>query len=385
MASIKRRSDGSWRARYRDAAGKEHAHHAATKAAAQRWLDRQTASIVRGDHVDPKAGRVTFEHYAAEWLTTKADVAASTMANVRGRLNRHALPYFGAMQMAAVRPTHARAFVAELVASGLAPSSVKGIALTTGQVFSQAVDDGIVARSPFTNVPMPSDRHTSEMHFLTAEQVNVLADAVDDRYRAAVYTAAFGGLRAGELWALRVARVNVLAATVEVVESMSEAGGLHVGPTKTGKRRTVTVPRFLATMLGEHIGRYPSSDGYVFTAVEGGPVHHRNFRRRHFLPAVAATDELPDGLRWHDLRHTCSAFLIASGRHMEEVKDYLGHSSIRVTSDRYGHLFPRARAAMADALDETFRAASQNSADFSRTSGGVSPLRSARGGHKKPL
>jgi integrase len=83
---------------------------------------------------------------------------------------------------------------------------------------------------------------------------------------------------------------------------------------------------------------------------------------------AVASDELPDGLRWHDLRHTCSAFLIANGRHMEEVKEYLGHSSLRVTSDRYGHLFPQARAAMADALDKTFRAASKGSADFSRTS-----------------
>ena len=80
--------------------------------------------------------------------------------------------------------------------------------------------------------------------------------------------------------------MNVLAGTVEVVASASEAGGWHVGPTKTGKRRTIVVPRFLAVMLGQHIGRHPSSQ-YVFTAAEGGPVHHRNFRRRHFVPAVA--------------------------------------------------------------------------------------------------
>ena len=54
--------------------------------------------------------------------------------------------------------------------------------------------------------------------------------------------------------------------------------------------------------------------------------------------------------------HTCAALLIAAGRHLEEVKTYLGHSSIRVTSDRYGHLFPEARAARAEALDATFRA-----------------------------
>ncbi|MDP9336942.1 MAG: hypothetical protein M3Q30_27015 [Actinomycetota bacterium] len=60
-------------------------------------------------------------------------------------------------------------------------------------------------------------------------------------------------------------------------------------------------------------------------------------------------------MRFHYLRHTCAALLVATGRHLEEVKTYLGRSSIRVTSDRYGHLFPEARAAIADALDATHR------------------------------
>jgi integrase len=216
-------------------------------------------------------------------------------------------------------------------------------------------DDNLVARSPFARVALPAERQHEEMHFLTPEQVNTLADAIDDRYRTAVYLAAYGGLRSGELWALRIERLNVLAATIDVVASMSEAGGLHAGPTKTGKRRTITVPRFLAQMLGEHISRYPSPDGWVFTAAEGGPVHHHNFRHGHYTRAVDAA-ALP-GVRFHDLRHTCAALLIAAGRHLEEVKTYLGHSSIRVTSDRYGHLFPEARAAIANALDARYREA----------------------------
>ncbi len=146
---------------------------------------------------------------------------------------------------------------------------------------------------------------------------------------------------------------------------MSETGGLHAGPTKTGKRRTIVVPRFLAEMPGEHIGRY--SDVYVFTAAEGGAVHHRNFGRRHFAPAAVSVGlggyVKVDGtkhyerIRFHDLRHTCAALLVANGQHMEEVKDHLGHSSIRVTSDRYGHLFRGAHAAIAEALDATYREA----------------------------
>ena len=67
MASIKRRPDGAWRARYRDAAGKEHARHFVRKVDAQRWLDEVTTSIVTGQYVDPRAGRITFRTVAEAW------------------------------------------------------------------------------------------------------------------------------------------------------------------------------------------------------------------------------------------------------------------------------------------------------------------------------
>jgi integrase len=106
-------------------------------------------------------------------------------------------------------------------------------------------------------------------------------------------------------------------------------------------------------MMEKQIRSFPSREGYLFASPEGGPVRHRNFYRRFFRPAVKASGLAPD-LRFHDLRHTCAAILISNGKHLEEVKDYLGHSSIRVTSDRYGHLFPRARVALRDSLESTF-------------------------------
>jgi integrase len=354
------RRDGSkpivvWRARYRGPDSREHSRTFRTKIAAQRWLATVETSKVTGEWIDPALGKILCGDYIDSWLATKSDVTASTKLNIEGRINKHVRPFFADMPVSAVRPSHARTFVADLVSAGLAPSTVKSITLTTSQIFAQAVEDLLIIRSPFGKVSVPADRNREEMHFLTAEEVNRLAAAIDRRYRAAIFLSAYGGLRAGELWALRIERLNVLAGTVDVVASMSEAGGLHSGPTKTGKRRTIVVPRFLAQMLGEHIGRYPSAEGWVFTAGEGGPIHHHNFRNRHYVRATEVA-ELP-GVRFHDLRHTCAALLIAAGRHLEEVKTYLGHSSIRVTSDRYGHLFPEARAALADALDATYRSA----------------------------
>ena len=97
------------------------------------------------------------------------------MANVKGRLDKWACPFFGEMALARAQPTHARAFKADLLAQGLAPSTVKAVLLTTGQVFAQAVDDGLIVRSPFSKIQMPEDREHAEQHFLTVEQVELLA------------------------------------------------------------------------------------------------------------------------------------------------------------------------------------------------------------------
>ena len=200
------------------------------------------------------------------------------------------------------------------------------------------------------------------MHFLTPEQVATLAATINQRFSTLVYAAAYTGMRAGELAALRVPSLNLLAGTVSVTESMMEVGGqLIAGPDQDRSAPDPHPPPLPGRDAREHLGRHPSLDGYVFTMAEGGPVRQRNFYRRHFKPAVLDAG-LPEGLHFHSLRHTCAAFLIADGRHMEEVKDHLGHSSIRVTSDRYGHLFPKARQAVAESLDETFRRAAGSKA-----------------------
>jgi integrase len=99
-------------------------------------------------------------------------------------------------------------------------------------------------------------------------------------------------------------------------------------------------------------GRPRDPDGFVFTAVKGGPLRHNNFYQRIFCPALARAG-LPAQVRFHDLRHTCAALLIAQGAHPKAIQVHLGHSSIQVTMDRYGHLFPDALEQLADRLDAT--------------------------------
>jgi integrase len=194
------------------------------------------------------------------------------------------------------------------------------------------------------------------MLFLDAVEVNRLADAIDEPYGVLVRFAAYTGLRAGELAALRVGRVDLLRGSVDVREAYAEVhGALVLGPTKTYGRRTVALPRFLCDELGAYlVGRDVSPDAHLFTSPDGGPLRQSNFYRRTFKPAVRAAG-LPDGLRFHDLRHTCAALLIAQGAHPRALMERLGHSSVTVSLDRYGHLLPSLDEALVDGLEDTYR------------------------------
>jgi integrase len=139
------------------------------------------------------------------------------------------------------------------------------------------------------------------------------------------------------------------------LEPLKEVQGrLSFGPTKNHERRTVGVPRFLCEQLGTHLAGRSDPNALVFTAPNGGPLRHNAFYKRVFKPGVAAV--LPPSLRWHDLRHTAAALLIGQGAHPRAVMERLGHSSVQVSLDVYGHLFPAVDAALTDGLERIYRA-----------------------------
>lgn len=135
--------------------------------------------------------------------------------------------------------------------------------------------------------------------------------------------------------------------------------GLVYGPPKTYERRSVPLPPALADELGALlVNKRPDRDELLFTAPDGGPLRHRNFMARHFKPAVDVC-AVPVGMRFHDLRHTCAALLINADppAHPLAVMKRLGRSSITVTYNTYGHLFPALEEALTASVDRAYRAA----------------------------
>jgi hypothetical protein len=103
VASIKKRPDGRWRARYRDAAKKEHAKHFDRRVDAQDWLDEKTASLVRHDYVDPDRGRLTVGEWADSFMASRVHLKPKTVASYESLLRTRILPVWASVSLADVR------------------------------------------------------------------------------------------------------------------------------------------------------------------------------------------------------------------------------------------------------------------------------------------
>jgi integrase len=170
-----------------------------------------------------------------------------------------------------------------------------------------------------------------------------------------VLSAAYTGLRFGELAALHIERFDALRKTLRVEESLSEVRGEFVfkSPKSSASRRSVSVPSFVVDELAQHLAQHADGSGLLFSAPSGGPIRRTNFRRRVWLPAVRASVGEP--CTFHDLRHTHAALLIAQGEHPKVIQERLGHASIKTTLDTYGHLFDGLDEAAAERLDASWR------------------------------
>jgi integrase len=324
--------------------------------------------------MDPRRGETPFRVVAAEWRDTWADLAPKTQVGYTSILAHHVLPAFGPARVSAITPEQVQRFVNAL-AEDRAPNTVRRIMDVVRNVLRVAVERRYIATNPCDAVRLPrkGDGRNIEINPLTHAEVRALVDALPEPWRLPVLLDVYTGLRAGELWALRRRDVDALRGELSVDKAIKEvttlaaanvpAGqrltpSLIVGPTKTYARRKVSVPAFLRDQLAAHLARPlpggPGPAAFIFTTPTGEPVRHNLFYKRVFAQAVAAA--FPGRtLRFHDLRHTCAAWLIEAGAHPLQIKLRLGHKEIRTTMDTYGHLFPSAEPELAGLLDAGYR------------------------------
>jgi len=280
-----------------------------------------------------------FQQPAEAWYKTAVDKkswTAKTQAGYRGILDTHLLPAFGHR---AIGRINAAEIERMLAAMGTSPGTQRNVLRVLNPIMKHAIKAGMIQANPCSPVDTPKASQ-SVMKFLTAEQVRAVADEITPHYRTLVLFAAYTGMRAGEIAALQVKHVDLLRKRVTVERAVADVGGnLHYGSTKTGKTRTVPLAPFLVKLLESQMAGKDRED-LVFTGPTGAALRLGSYYAKHFKPAVRrALPEDLHGLRFHDLRHTTVALLIKKEVHPKAIADMLGHSSIAITMDRYGHLY----------------------------------------------
>ena len=330
---------GGWAVRYRNANNATLRRTFKTEREALDFKGAVRTDIIRGVYRDDRKAMTPFATVAEDWFRTTSLLKSwthKTAAGYRSILDAHLLPEFGQRAVGRINATDIEAMLAEL---GVSTGTRRNVLRVLKPVMQYAVKSKMIAENPCTEVKLDkADRR--KMLFLDAEQVRALADEITPHYRTLVLFAAYSGMRAGEIAALQVKHIDPLRSRVTVERSVSDVGGvLHYGTTKTDRVRTVAVPSFIMKLLEPQMAG-KDRDDLVFTGQNGAPLRHGNYYQRHFKPAVKRA--LPEDLwklRFHDLRHTAAAILIAQGFHPKIIADRLGHSSIAITMDRYGHLY----------------------------------------------
>ena len=339
-----------WQVRWRDDRNIQRRKAFAKKAEAERFASQIEHEINTGSYRDPRAGQIPFDEYARLWLQSQVQLRDSTKALYRGAVENHLIPFFGGMPLKRITVETGRQFLA----LDIPPRAKEVAGARLKQIIRRATDELLLPHNALQTLKIPQAT-PKEARFLTLAEVDRIADEIHPHFRTLIRSAAFLGLRQGELFGLHPDNLDLANRRVRVVEQLlGDVSPPVRGDVKTKtSKRVVTIPSLLIPELQEQLNQR-ASDDFVFTSVQGTPIRKSNFTRRYWKPAATATGFAE--VVFHELRHTAATIAIQAGAHPKALQLRMGHSSITVTLDRYGHLMPGADEALADSIDDLIAA-----------------------------
>ena len=387
FGALRKLESGRWQARYRTLEGREITapHTFATKTEASLFLDAVEVDQRRGVWHDPTAARnETLRTWSTRWLVQhSAALTLSTAFSYRGLLERCVLDRkvdgrevgLGDLPLTSLTPMRVGEWLADLQRSGLSASRVRKAYRVLSLAMDAAVRDRLLPASPCGKHHRLPRLPEHEPTILTVAQVEALVANLrngcpptgkDRRSRQPirpnpalaliVELLAYGGLRIGEVLALRRRHVDVLGCKLVVAESLTEVeGAFSFGPTKTHQVRDVPLPRSLLVDLERHLDTEVglTTDALVFTSQTGGPVRYRSLRRS-FDAACRRVGLV--GVTPHSLRASCASWVAETDGVLEAARR-LGHSRLSVTTRHYARPLAGGDTVVADRLDQARQAA----------------------------
>jgi integrase len=353
-AVYQRDSDSLWVGAVR-AAGRRHVVYGRSDDEVKEKLADLRAALRLGVAIPDS--RLTVGRHLAGWLDTMRPPHVRPSTWVSYELHVRHLADLATISLARLTPNDVRRHLRRLLDAGYATRTVAYSLTVLRMAIRQALRDDLVTRNVAELVDPPRTER-AELRILTAPEARRLVAGGDPLWILLVGI----GCRLGEALGLRWTDVDLEAGTVSITGGLRpmpkrfRAKGqprlARVEPKTDAGHRTVALPPVVVLALAAHrtatADRPASVAGYVFTTPRGTPLDARNVSRAWALERTRL--ELPK-VRIHDLRHTAASLMLARGFTLEDVKRVLGHSSIQLTSDTYGHLVEGRSREIASGMD----------------------------------
>jgi integrase len=333
-----------------------------TRKEAQAEYDRLKHAVNTSAYVAPV--RQTVGEYLAEWFPAiEHTIEPSTLSSYRQNVRLHVVPHIGGVQLQRLDAGALNRLYGELRAKGLSTRTIRYVHVILHRALKDAVKWDRIVRNPAdaSDPPRQRDAAAPEMKTWDAPTLaRFLELAEGNRYRSAWLTLATTGMRRGECLGLRWRDVDLDSARLSIVQTVTIVDHKIriAGRTKTGKGRAVDLDATTVAELRAHrarqarelllLGMRPDGDTLVFSHPDGR-AHNPNVFSREFQRFAERHPELPR-IRVHDLRHTHATIALAIGVPTKIVAERLGHSSTRITDDRYSHVTPTMGAAAAQRI-----------------------------------
>jgi len=323
------------------------------------------AKIILGDlNIDDSNTKAPqFNEYATTWIDVmvQASCKHSTKSGYKGLLDNHILPVFGLKRVNEINRLMVKTFLMDKYSSGFASSTVGHMKSAISGVLNLAVDDEIISGNPTHRIGkiFPVKHIQDNIKPLNKDELSILLKTFQEHYSNHYPLAlllARTGMRFGEALAIKWGDIDFNKRFIHVQRGFSRG---KIETPKSGKSRRVDMSKQLSKVLFDlkHHRKietvkkgWKKMPGWVFVSLVGTPLDVNHWRRRVFYKALEKASLRR--VRIHDLRHTFASLLIQAGESIVYIRDQLGHHSIKVTVDIYGHLAPGGNKDAVDRLDD---------------------------------
>jgi integrase len=370
MATVRKRKLPSglirWQASYVDGAGKRRAKLFERKSDGEAWLVETSHDLKRGLHT-PAGASPTVKEAGALWVKrcNEKGLEQSTVRGYEEHTDLHIYPLIGAKKLAELNAPAINAFADRLREEGRSPEMVRRVVGSLGAIFREARRRGLSNVDPTAGLKIdrPEERDDPRAVIPTKPELQSIVASAAGRWRPLILVAIFCGLRGSELRGLRWADIDLEGRQINVTQRADAFHKIGRLKSKAGYR-SIPMPPMVVNALREWKLKCPKGDlGLVFPTGSGNVESHSNVVKRGFNPiqiAAGVTSPVPvlddDGrpiinnagepvmreaskYGMHALRHACASLWIENGMNAKRIQKLMGHSTIQMTFDVYGHLF----------------------------------------------